>query len=88
MEKRFFYAMYLLITFALLISCESKKSNLQESVYFVENIPQIQDYIVKLKSYNTKLVVCSLKKTKNHAVITLNVFYSKYRIQSNFKYKI
>lgn len=86
MEKKLFYSTFALIIFMLLISC-GKKTNFEQSIYFVENIQQIQDSIVKLKTYNVKLIICSLKKTTNHTIIKLSSSYTPYHVQNDFKYK-
>ena len=87
MEKKLFYTAWKLIALLLLTSC-ANKSDLNQSIYFVENIKQIQDSIVKLKSYKAKVIICSLKKTSNHTVLTLSVPEIPYVVKVNYKYKL
>ncbi|MFC4476484.1 hypothetical protein [Flavobacterium chungangensis] len=86
MEKKFFNVAISLIVFLLFTNCE-KKSNLEESVYFVENIKQIEDSIVKLKTYSAELVICSLRKTPHHAIITLAIYDKPYLVETGYKYR-
>ncbi|WP_291142265.1 hypothetical protein [Flavobacterium sp. UBA7680] len=87
MVKKIICVLFTFLISIVFISCETKKSNLEESVYYVENIKPIQDSIFKLKTYGAKLAVCSLKKTSSHTIINLSVPDTPYKIHTNYKYK-
>ena len=40
----------------------------------------------KYKSYNGKLVLCSLRKTPHHAIITLCILKTPYQVETGYKY--
>ena len=84
--KKLFYTGCTLIVFMVLAGCENK-SNLSQAIYFVENIQPIKDSISKSKTYDIKLIVCSLKKIDQHNMVTLSIPDTPYLVNNKCQYK-